>query len=144
MTRRSKDSGVSATVFEIERYATEDGPGIRSVVFFKGCSLRCAWCQNPESRSPRPQVMYNRNQCVACRRCLEACPVGAVREDSPLGFITDHEKCTLCGACVDVCFSDARKIAGQRMSLDAIMNELRKDRPYYGESGGGVTLGVPR
>jgi pyruvate formate lyase activating enzyme len=130
----------SAVVFDIERYATEDGPGIRSVVFFKGCSLHCTWCQNPESQSAQRQVMYDRSQCVACRRCIEVCPVGAVREDMSMGFLTQHETCTLCGACVNACFSDARTIVGRRMSLDAIMNEVRKDRAYYKETGGGVTL----
>jgi pyruvate formate lyase activating enzyme len=140
MTRRPKGPGLSATVFEIERYATEDGPGIRSVVFFKGCNLRCRWCQNPESQSPRPQLIYYRERCTACRRCVEVCPAEAVREVAPLGFITDHEKCILCGACVDACFSGAREIVGQNMSLDAIMDELRKDQAYYEQSGGGVTF----
>jgi len=140
MAQESENRGTSATVFEMERYATEDGPGIRTVVFFKGCNLRCRWCQNPESHSAEPQVMYYRNRCVACRRCLEACPAEAIREVPPFGFITDHQRCRLCGACVDECFSDARKIVGQRMSVDAIMDEIRKDRAFYDESGGGVTF----
>ncbi len=140
MTPASKDAEISAVVFDIERYATEDGPGIRSVVFMKGCGLSCTWCQNPESRSPRPQVMYDRSRCVACRRCVEACPSRAIGEVSPLGFITNHQACTLCGTCVDACLSDARKIAGRRMPVGAIMDELLRDRPYYEESGGGVTF----
>ena len=140
MAQRSGNRGISATVFEIERYATEDGPGIRTVVFFKGCNLSCRWCQNPESHHPRPQVMYYKNRCVACRRCLEACPADAITEIPPLGFITDHLKCRLCGACVDGCLSDARKIVGQPMSLHSIMEEIRKDRAFYDESGGGVTF----
>ena len=140
MAQKSGNRGISAAVFEIERYATEDGPGIRTVVFFKGCNLRCRWCQNPESHCPHPQVMYYRNRCVACRRCLEACPAEAIREIPPFGFITDHQRCRLCGACVDECFSGARKIVGQRMSIDAIMEEIRRDRAFYDESGGGVTF----
>jgi pyruvate formate lyase activating enzyme len=136
----SGNRSISATVFEIERYATEDGPGIRTVVFFKGCNLRCRWCQNPESHSPHSQVMYYRNRCLACRRCLEGCPAGAIREIPPFGFITDHQRCRLCGACVDGCLSEARKIVGQRMSLDTIMEEIRRDRAFYDESGGGVTF----
>jgi pyruvate formate lyase activating enzyme len=140
MGGQSSGRTAEAVVFEIERYAIEDGPGIRTVVFFKGCNLRCRWCQNPESHSPRPQVMYYRNRCIGCRRCLEVCPAEAVREVPPFGFITDHHRCRLCGSCVDECFSDARKIVGRRMSIEAIMEEIRKDQAFYDESGGGVTF----
>jgi pyruvate formate lyase activating enzyme len=137
---KTENRSAQAAVFEIERYATEDGPGIRTVIFFKGCNLSCIWCQNPESHSPRPEIMYHKNRCIACRRCLEVCPVGAVREIPPYGFITDSRRCTLCGACIDACFADARKIVGRHMSLDAVMEEVRKDRAFYEESGGGVTF----
>ncbi len=129
-----------ATVFDIERYAVEDGPGIRTVVFFKGCNLHCAWCQNPESHSMKPQVMYYRDQCAACGKCVAACPVGAVQDSPPRGLLTDHEICTLCGSCVDACFHNARRIVGRRITVHAIMEEILKDRTFYENSGGGVTF----
>lgn len=130
----------SADIFDIERYAVEDGPGIRSVVFFKGCNLRCRWCQNPESHRRRPEVMYYRNDCVGCRRCVEACQTGALSERDGFGFISDPDRCTLCGACIDICFTGARKMIGRSETLDAIMEELGRDLSYYAESGGGVTF----
>ncbi len=129
-----------ATVFDIERYAVEDGPGIRTVVFFKGCNLHCTWCQNPESHGMKPQVMYYRDQCASCGKCVIACPVGAVRDSPPDGFLTDHARCTLCGACVDACFYSARKIVGRQMTVGAIMDEILKDRAFYESSAGGVTF----
>jgi pyruvate formate lyase activating enzyme len=139
MTEHLKER-ITASVFEIERYATEDGPGIRTVVFFKGCNLRCLWCQNPESHSARPQVIYAKKLCVACGRCVEACPVGAVSLVEPYGYITDHRTCTACGACVDACFTNARHIVGRELTIDEIMAEIRRDEPYFRESGGGVTF----
>ncbi len=127
-------------VFDIERYATEDGPGIRTVVFFKGCNLRCSWCQNPESHIREPQIMYYRNNCVECGRCVESCSSGAITNHPVFGFVTDHEKCNLCGSCIDVCYTDARKVVGRSMTIEEIMSEIMKDLSYYSESGGGVTF----
>lgn len=128
------------TVFDIERFAVEDGPGIRTVVFFKGCNLRCIWCQNPESHEIKPQIMYFRKECLACGRCVEVCPNGAISENPSFGFITNHDKCTLCGKCIETCYTNSRKIVGRVMSLEEIMNEILKDSAYYQESGGGVTF----
>ncbi len=127
-------------VFEIERYATEDGPGIRTVVFLKGCNLRCHWCQNPESQLRKPQVMYYQKQCVGCGKCVEACPNGSVHLKEPFGYITDHDTCILCGACVDACFYSARKIVGESYSIEVLFQELMKDKAFYEESDGGVTF----
>lgn len=129
-----------AYVFEIERYATKDGPGIRTVVFFKGCNLRCIWCQNPESHLMKPEVMYSAEQCAGCRKCLSACPNGSIKEIPPFGFISNHDTCLLCGACVDACFYAARKIVGQKYTIDNLMEEILKDKHFYDNSGGGVTF----
>lgn len=131
---------MEALVFDIERYATEDGPGIRTVVFLKGCNLHCSWCQNPESQQILPQIMFTPTSCIACNRCLEACPVGAIHDKPPLLYRTDHQTCTLCGTCVDACFSGARSLVGERMTLDRIMESVLRDEPFYRSSGGGVTF----
>ncbi len=131
---------INAILFDIERYALEDGPGIRSVVFFKGCNLRCLWCQNPESQDGNPQILYSRNECIACGRCAEICPVDAIRDVPDFGYVTDHSVCTVCGKCVDACYTGARKIVGRSMDIDSIMEEILKDRDFYRESGGGVTF----
>ncbi len=127
-------------VFEIERYAIEDGPGIRTVIFLKGCNLRCLWCQNPESQEDRPQIMYYREQCVGCGKCAEACPVSAISNDPLFGFVTKHDVCSLCGDCVDACFYGARKLAGRDWQIDDLMQEILKDKGFFDNSGGGVTF----
>jgi len=128
------------TVFELERYATEDGPGIRTVVFLKGCNLRCTWCQNPESHRMKPQVMYYRTQCSACEKCISACPAGSISLVDPYGYITDPTSCILCGTCVDNCFYNARKIVGEERDVDSLLGEILRDRRFFEESGGGVTF----
>ena len=129
-----------ATVFQIERYGTEDGPGIRTVVFLKGCALRCRWCANPESQSFEKQVLFNGEVCVGCGRCMELCPKKCIENLDGYGFITTGSQCDQCGICVDHCYVNARSIAGAEYTAAELMTEVLKDEPYYRESGGGVTF----
>lgn len=131
---------IKAKIFDIERYATKDGPGIRTVVFFKGCNLHCSWCQNPESQRRGRQIMYYAGQCSACGRCMDVCPEGAISIIEPYGYITDSGRCSACEKCVDSCFYAARKMIGEDYTIDALMEVLLRDRSFYEESGGGVTL----
>jgi glycyl-radical enzyme activating protein len=126
-------------VFDIQRFALHDGPGIRTVVFLKGCSLQCKWCCNPESISPKPQLAYVSEKCRHCGACVKNCPENAVRL-KPEVLQVDFKKCTSCGKCTLECPSGALKIIGKTMTVDEVMQEVEKDIPYYLNSGGGLTL----
>jgi len=126
-------------VFDIKKYSIHDGPGIRTTIFLKGCPLVCQWCHNPESQSPRPEMIFRTGRCDLCGACLEACQHAAITWDVE-GPITDRLLCQACGECVEVCYSEARQMVGKQMSLSEVMAEIMQDLTFYEESGGGVTL----
>lgn len=125
--------------FDIKRYAINDGPGIRVVVFFKGCNLHCAWCHNPESISPEIEKMYSLKKCIMCGECVSNCPERALKL-TPEGVITDREVCTLCGKCAEVCPTKAIEMSGYHATVDEIINIIEKERIFFDQSGGGVTF----
>ena len=133
-------SELRGLIFDIERFATKDGPGIRTVVFFKGCTLRCAWCQNPESQDRQPQIMYDATRCRGCGRCLECCPHGAIRKSDRYGLVVDPLACRACGECCSACYYDARRLVGRSYSVPELMREILRDKSFYENSGGGVTF----
>jgi len=130
----------TVTIFDIQKFSIHDGPGIRTLIFFKGCPLRCLWCSNPEGQLTEKELVYIEERCVHCFRCLETCPNGAIyiKDNRPL---IDKQKCTLCGGCLKTCYSEALKLYGSDMDIELIMVEIRKDALFYKNSGGGVTFG---
>lgn len=126
-------------VFDIRRYSIHDGPGIRTTVFLKGCALSCLWCHNPESQASGPDLVLRENRCIKCGACVETCPHGAITwtDDGP---VTDRSKCRRDGRCATVCYAEARALAGRTMTVDEVMEIVERDRPFYEESGGGLTL----
>jgi pyruvate formate lyase activating enzyme len=136
-----KSSGV---VFNIQKYSVHDGPGIRTVVFLKGCPLRCRWCSNPESQKPQPQLAYNRNKCLTlehCVRCLEVCTAGSIRKSKDGRVEIDRETCTECLLCTKACPPLALNLYGETMTVDQVIQKVEEDSAFYSRSGGGLTLG---
>ena len=128
----------SPLILDIKRGSHEDGPGIRSVVFFKGCSLRCVFCHNPESQDQEKEIAFSEMECIFCGKCADACPQGAIDLNLP-GRIK-REACTRCGDCVNVCPGNGLRIIGQYYSVETLTEILLRDRSFYIHSGGGVTL----
>ncbi len=126
-------------VFEIQKLSTEDGPGIRTTVFFKECPLRCAWCHNPESIWKLPSIQWFENKCIGCLSCQNICPEKAITMTSS-GIVIDREKCNACGKCVEECPSTALKMLGKWWSVEDLFDEIAKDQVYYEKSGGGITI----
>ncbi|MBU0704078.1 MAG: glycyl-radical enzyme activating protein, partial [Chloroflexi bacterium] len=125
--------------FNIQRFSTEDGPGIRTTLFFKGCPLRCAWCHNPEGLSPQPELMWYDVRCIGARDCLQACPERAL-ELTPDGMHIDRAECTTCGDCAKACPAGALEVIGREWTPEELFAEVEKDTVFYETSGGGVTL----
>lgn len=131
-------SGVPLIV-DIKRHSLEDGPGIRSVVFFKGCPLRCVFCHNPEAQDPAPEIAYYQRECILCARCVEACPKDAMHLEYSESVI-DRARCDSCGECVEACPGSALRKVGRHYSVDELVEILARDRAFYAHSSGGVTL----
>lgn len=130
----------SIVVTNIQRYSIHDGPGIRTVVFFKGCPLRCQWCSNPEGQLPYPELLHYQERCVGCGRCQAVCSRGAITYDKDHKSVIDRSRCDRCMACVSECFYSALETSGIAMSMSQIVDRCLRDLPFYKRSGGGVTL----
>lgn len=138
---------LTAPVFDIQSFSLQDGPGIRTTIFFKGCPLRCLWCHNPESYLVKPQIMFRQNLCTGCLACVAVCSTGAqgvVTQDGQRIHVLDQEKCAACGACLEVCCYDALELLGKRYTPRSLADVIRRDIGYYkldtnGQQGG-ITL----
>lgn len=128
------------SVFNIQRFSIHDGPGIRTTVFLKGCNLRCAWCHNPESRSPRQEIQFFPQKCVLCKKCIEVCPQGAFTINDAGVKLFDRSVCDGCGLCVANCYYDALVYVAKTMTVEQVVEEVLKDADYYRTSGGGMTI----
>ena len=142
MTSMTREAalGVVGRVLEIQRMSTEDGPGLRTTLFLKGCSLRCRWCHNPESIDPRPQPRWTATRCLGCGACVAACPRGALSL-GPDGVAIDRSRCDGCGACAAECPATAIELWGVSRDSASLARELLKDEAYFGDDGGVTVSG---
>ena len=126
-------------IVDIKRFAVHDGPGIRTTIFLKGCSLACRWCHNPESISPRPEIGLSSQKCTGCQRCVAVCPNEAHVFHGSVHTV-ERSKCVACGSCVAACLSEALEYHGRQVSVEAAVAAVLEDKTFYANSGGGCTI----
>ena len=129
---------MNTLIVDIKRNSLDDGPGIRTVIFFKGCPLSCIWCQNPETKQSTQEISFSKEDCQNCEKCLEVCDKEAV--DFSYDYRIDRDKCNLCGKCIEICPNEALKFAGKEYDIKSLSKLVLKDKIFYDNSGGGVTL----
>ena len=129
---------MTGTVFNTQKFSIHDGTGIRTLIFMKGCPLRCIWCSNPESQRTGPEVMFVRSKCTGCGKCAALCSEAAVDD---VTFDIDRSRCVKCGLCTSRCYAGAKKMTGRQVTVREMMELIEKDRIFYTNSGGGVTVG---
>lgn len=137
------NADIEGVIFKIKRFSVHDGPGIRTAVYLKGCPLKCAWCHSPEGISPDISIWYDKNNCIACRQCVDVCPNNALKLiKARTGNIIEinRELCNITGNCVRICPSDAMRFTGYKIQVSDLLQEIEKDTVFYENSGGGVTL----
>ena len=141
MAKRSSSEENKGLIFNIQKFSLQDGPGIRTTVFMKGCPLSCKWCSNPESMKSHPEMWEFAIKCVGCGKCQEACPLRAIILDGTVRRI-DRSKCTLCKSmeCVEACIAGCKEQVGRYVSVEEVMKEVEGDIPFYKNSGGGMTI----
>jgi pyruvate formate lyase activating enzyme len=127
-----------AIIFDIQRYSVHDGPGIRTLVFFKGCPLRCKWCQNPESLDREKEIAFAASKCIGCGECAKVCPNEAIVFEGSRRI--NRSLCDRCGECTRVCYAEALTVVGKAYDVRSLLDIVERDRPFYEQSGGGVTV----
>jgi len=130
---------MNGTIFDIQRFSLDDGPGIRTTVFLKGCAMRCAWCHNPEGLQAAPEIMFYPLKCIGCGKCFEVCPGGCHRLEND-ERVFDRTRCRRCGACAAQCWAGALAVTGRTISAREAVDEIAKDALFYENSGGGATF----
>ena len=132
---------ISGLIYNIQRFAIHDGPGIRTLVYMKGCPLRCLWCSSPHTQQKGLELLHLETLCKQCGHCVEACPIDAITLLEESGHQIDRVRCTYCGECVEMCPNGALELAGRYATVEELYREVEKDSPFYRRSNGGVTVG---